>query len=46
VEIPTSERVVTVVVLLVASAQIILSRPRASQPEPALPLEVPPKGPR
>ena len=36
-EIGTSERVVTVVVLLVASAQIILTRPRPEPPDPELP---------
>ncbi len=43
-EIATSERVVTVVVLLVASVQIILTRPRDEQPASALPVEVPPDG--
>ncbi|MGD0394232.1 MAG: hypothetical protein ABSC41_16505 [Acidimicrobiales bacterium] len=54
-EIPTSERVVTVVILLVASAQIILTRPRAEPPgvehqdtelpDTTLPVDVPPERP-
>ena len=45
-EIPTSERVVTVVVLLVASVQIILTRPRTVQPEAAPAVDAPSERPR
>jgi hypothetical protein len=38
-EIGVSERVVTVIVLVVATVQIILTRPRANPPEPAQPAE-------
>jgi hypothetical protein len=41
-EIGTSERIITVIVLLVASVQIILTRPRAEPPPSARPVEVPP----
>ena len=45
-EVGRSERVVTIVVLLVASTQIILTRPRAEQPAPVVPVDAPPDQPR
>jgi hypothetical protein len=44
-EIGVSERVVTVIVLVVATVQIILTRPRADQSEPAIPAEAIPDQP-